>query len=161
MDVTGDELAGVVDLFGGLTRKQLAEALAELAFKRGHEHDPDAFADDIDAAVDSYRLVEVEPSELTGEPATDEPVLVVGPAAFPDLPEMAADLVHILDAPEREIDRETVGDIAAQRYRAEVDSAIDAGDRSRCEQLLEVSYDVEAWAPGELGAERERLNDAT
>jgi hypothetical protein len=169
MDVTGDELAGVVDLFGGLTEDQLARALAELAFKQGDEHDPSTFEDDIEDAVADYRLVELDPAELDADDrdaanldsAADDPILVVGPAALPRLPESASDLQHILDAPQREIPSRIAGERAADRFRQEAATAIDDGDQSRVATLLDVSYDIEAWAPVDLAAERERLNDLT
>ena len=51
MDVSGDELAGVADLFGGLTRAELGQALVELAFRDGADRERQDFADDIDAAL--------------------------------------------------------------------------------------------------------------
>ena len=160
MHVTGDELAGVVELFGGLTRAQLAEGLAELAFKQGEEHDPAAFEADIEAAVADYRLVELDPDAGDGEADSDEPLLVVGPAALPAVPEGAPDLRHILDAPERDIDRQTAGERAAERFRQEAATAVDDADQPRVQTLVDVSYDIEAWAPVDLSAERDRLHDA-
>lgn len=166
MDLTGDELAGVVDLFGGLTREQLARGLAELAFKQGEEHDPSAFEADIEQAVADYQLVELDPAELAAESAagdiereSEEPLLVVGPAALPALPEDASDLRHILDAPDLEIDRAIAGERAAERFRQEAATAVDEADASRVTFLVDVSYDIEAWAPVDLASERERLND--
>lgn len=166
MDLTGDGLAGVVDLFGGLTREQLARGLAELAFKQGEEHDPSAFEADIERAVADYQLVELDTVELDAEsaagglnPESDEPLLVVGPAALPTLPEDAADLRHILDAPDLDIERTIAGERAAERFRQEAATAVDEGDTSRVASLVDVSYDIEAWAPVDLAAEREQLND--
>ena len=149
MTATQDELAGVVDLFGGLTREELEGALVELAYKQGKEVDREAFADAIEASVDDYFLVRAE----TG----GEPLLVPGPVAFPALPENASDLPHILDIERREIDRERAGRAVRDRLSAEADGALAAGDEERAAQLLDVTYDLEAWAPVEAGGIRERL----
>ena len=139
MDLVPDDLAGVVDVFGALTRAELGQALAELAFKRGEDYDPEGFAADIDEA--------------------DE-VLVPGPMAFPNLPEGTTDLPHILDVDERETDREAVGRTAEERFRADAAAAVEADDDERIAGLLDVSYELEAWAPVDLSAARERLDAA-
>jgi hypothetical protein len=154
MELRGDELAGVADLFGGLTRDELGRALVELAYKRGEDCEPDAFAEDVTAALSSYHLVAFEP------PDRDEPLLVPGPVAFPALPEGATDLPHIMDVPDRPIDRDAVGVAAAERLRSEADGAIARGDADRIAELLDVSYEFEAWAPVDLGVAREQLDDA-
>jgi len=155
MDVTGDELAGVVELFGGLTRAELAQGLAELAFKQGEEYDPEAFEAVIDEAVAGYHLISLEPGDVED---TDAPVLVAGPAAFPELPEGARDLVHILDVEERGIDRETAGRRAAERFRADAAQALDAGDDDRIATLIDVSYELETWGGVDLADVRDRLD---
>ncbi|CCQ33252.1 hypothetical protein HLRTI_001883 [Halorhabdus tiamatea SARL4B] len=151
MDLSPDDIAGVVDLFGALPPATLRAALAELAFKRGEDHDPATFADDVAAAVESYHLL-----ELPGE----EPLLVVGPVAFPTLPEGARDLPHILDAPDRSIDRDRLATAAERRFRRDAGQAVAAGDPDRIETLLSVSYELEAWAPVDLAETRDRLDDA-
>jgi len=150
MNFTPDELAGVVDLFGALSPATLRQALAELAYKRGEDRDPASFADEIRAAIDSYHLLELE----------DESLLVVGPVAFPSLPEGARDLPHILDVEERSVDRERLATAAERRFRRDAGQAVAADDRERIERLLDVSYELEAWAPVELAETRERLDDA-
>jgi len=157
MDVTADELAGVVDLFGALTREELTEALAELAFKQGEGYEPDQFGGDIDAARATYQLVRVEDHAL-GEPA--DPVLVVGPTAFPDLPPDARDLLHILDIDGRAVDPEAATAAAVEAYRQDAATATAGGDTDRIEELLDVSYDIEAWADVDLGETRALLDDA-
>jgi len=157
MDLSGDELAGVVDLFGGLTRAELDRAVEELAFKRGVDHHPDALEAAVGDARESYHLVAV-PRETDGEPGADE-VLVAGPVAFPTLPEGAADLPHILDAPDRDVDRETAGEAAREQLRADALAAAKADDADRAAALLDVCYDLEAWAPVDTGEFRERLDD--
>lgn len=179
MDVSGDKLAGVVDLFDALTRTELCEALAELAFKAGEEHDPAAFDSAVDEALRSYHLVAVDDAGQVGgaEGTSDEggtsdgdassdgggsadPLLVPGPVAFPTLPEGATDLPHILDVPERSVAREAAGRAAEERFRADAASAVGAGDAERIATLLDVSYELEAWAPVDLDAARARLDAA-
>jgi len=152
MSHTTDELAGVVDLFGALTADELREALAELAFKRGEEVDSEAVTADIERAVADYHLVEIERG--------GETLLVAGPAAFPAVPEHGPDLPHIMDVPDRDLDREAVGVAVADRLRGESRTVAAAGDTDRAETLLDVSYDLEAWAPVEAGDVRETLDRA-
>jgi len=154
MEFSGDELAGVVDLFGALTPAELSEALAELAYRQDGEYDPEVFASDIEAAVESYHLV-----DLDGETAgTGESVLVAGPGAFPALPPGAEDLTHILDIDPREVDRATAGEAVLDRFREDAAAAVEAEDSERVEHLLDVSYELEAWADVDLAAEREHLD---
>jgi hypothetical protein len=143
--VNGDELAGVVDLFGALRREELRDALRELAFKRGDDFDSDAADADVEAAVRDYSLVAVD--------VDGDSVLAPGPVAFPELPRNATDLPHILDVDERDLDRETLA--AAVRDRLEADAADAEGERAR--YLVDVTYDAEAWAPVELEDVREQL----
>jgi len=149
---TTDELAGVVDLFGGLTRDELERALVELAFKQGKDVDREAFAAEIDRAVEDYSLVETE--------VESEILLVAGPVAFPTVPENGADLPHILDVPDREVDRERLGAAVAERLREDARTVAAAGDADRAETLLDVSYDLDAWAPVETDDVRETLDRA-
>jgi hypothetical protein len=154
MEFSGDDLAGVVDLFGALTRAELGEALAELAYKQGEAYDPDGFEGDIEAAIEGYHLVELD-AKTAG---TDSPVLVPGPGAFPALPDGAADLTHILDTDRRDIDRATAGEAVLGRFREDAATAVDAGDPHRVERLVDVSYELEAWADVDLSAERDHLD---
>ena len=156
MDLSADDIAGVVGLFGGLTRSELGEALAELAFKRGEDHDPAAFAEDIDAAVRSYHLIAIDPDGAS----LDTDLLVVGPVAFPALPDGATDLPHILDIETRSVDREKAARAAETRLRADASAAVDAGNDERIEELLDVSYELEAWGNVDLGTTRDRLDAA-
>jgi hypothetical protein len=154
-DVTPDGLAGVVDLFGGLTREELAAALAELAFKTGAEYDPEQFTDDIESALDSYHLVSLPPSDVTAD--VESPLLVAGPTAFPALPENARDLLHILDVSERSVDRERKVRRAAEQFRAEAAEALDDGDDDRVRELIDVSYELETWGAVDLSGVRDRM----
>jgi hypothetical protein len=156
-----DDLAGVVDLFGWLTRAELSRALSELAFKQRAEVDEDAIDAAIDLAVDEYALVPAPSEALSGDGEADqtaaETALAVGPAAFPTLPEGAEDLPHILDVPGREVDRETLADAVLERLREEAVEAIGEGDAERLETLADVTYDVEAWAPVDVDPVRTRI----
>ena len=51
-----DEVAGVVDLFGALSREEATMALSELAYRRGG----DAPEGDVDAALAAFALVAIE-----------------------------------------------------------------------------------------------------
>ena len=143
-----DDLAGVVDLFGALTRSELAEARSELAYRRGEDLREGA----VEEALEAFALVAFE--------RDGRELLAAGPAAFPTLPEGAEDLPHILDVDARDVDREAVGRAAEERLRAEAARAVADGDADRATELLDVSYDLEAWAPVSLDAVRERLDAA-
>jgi hypothetical protein len=150
MDLTADELAGVVDLFGGLTRAELDRALAELAFRAGGEDE--AVEADVAAARRDYYLLAVEYG--------GESVLVPGPVAFPALPEGATDLPHILDAEERAVPDEVLAERVRERLAADADAAMGEGDAERLATLVDVTYDAEAWAPVDLADVRVNLERA-
>ena len=173
MDVTADELAGVVDLFGGLTRAELERALSEAAFRAdGSGVDEAALEDAVEDALESFALVAYEPDgahvESAGSEAgngrpdgvSESELLVAGPTAFPTVPDTAEDVPHILDVEPRRPDRDALGETVRERFVADVTAAVDAGDADRCERLLDVSYDLEAWAPIDLATERDRLAEA-
>ena len=157
-----DDLAGVVDLFGALTREELSDALSELAFKARAEVDDDAIAAAIDAGLAEYYLVEAPDAMVSGGETTANGTtyLAVGPAAFPSLPPNAEDLPHILDVGDRTVDREAVAERVLDRLREEADAAVAAGETERMEDLLDVTYDVELWAPVDAAAVQETLHDA-
>jgi hypothetical protein len=159
---TFDELAGVVDLFGALTDDELVGALGELAFKQGQSAVGDSIADAVDAAVDAYYLVAFDPEANDVDPphAGDDRLLLPGPRAFPTLPPDAEDLPHILDVERRTVDREAVAEQVGTRFQAEAADAIDDGDSAHVAELLDVSYDMEAWGPVAVQATRARLDDA-
>lgn len=150
--VDGDDLAGVVDLFGGLNRAELDRALSELAFKQGVDPPED---DVVEAAIADYALV-----SCGGEDVREESFLVPGPVAFPRLPEGGSDLPHILDVEERAVDREQIARRVERRFRGEVARAVAEEDSERIERLQDVSYDLEAWGPVDLDRLRERLDVA-
>lgn len=152
---TYDELAGVVDLFGALTRDELHRALDELAYKQGKDTDELALSTAVEDAVTEYYLV-----EYTEERDSEATLLTVGPVAFPTLPPNAEDLPHILDVERREIDRETLGEQVHERLLGDAARAVHAGDGERIDHLLDVSYDLEAWAPVDVADARARLDEA-
>ena len=155
MGDTTDELAGVVDLFGALSYDELEQALVELAFKQGQNVKRDAFAAEIERAVADYYVVELDRGTESQDTGT---LLVAGPTAFPTVPENGADLPHIMDVPDRDIDREGLGESVAERLREESKTVAAAGDDERAQYLLDVSYDLEAWAPVETGDVRTTLD---
>lgn len=154
MELTADELAGVVDVFDALTRAELATALSELAFKRATDVEkPD---DAIDDAVASYHLVGFDYG--TGD--TGERVFVPGPTAFPAIPEGADDLPHIMDVPDRDVDREQLTAAVAERFREECVVAVRSDNEAFVDRLLDVSYELEAWGSVDVSGAREQLVEA-
>jgi hypothetical protein len=161
-----DDLAGVVDLFAWLTREELSRAFAELAFKRRTTLDEDAIDEAIDVAVAEYALVPAPPGAVSvvgDEGDADGPAddggdaLAVGPAAFPSLPDGAADLPHILDVPDRAVDRAVLSEAVHERLSTDAVAAITEGDTARLEVLADVTYDIETWAPVDAAPIRERI----
>lgn len=157
MELTPDELAGVVDVVGSVTREELVQACEELAFKRGVAVDEETVESAIEAALSTYHLVVVADHDA----GISEPLVVVGPAAFPALVEGAEDLPHILDVPDRDPASEAVAAAAEQRFREDAAEAVRAGEDARIRELLDVSYDLEAWGPVELASARGLLDEAT
>ncbi|WP_435152713.1 DUF7109 family protein [Haladaptatus sp. DFWS20] len=154
MSKTKDELAGVVDLFDALSRDELAQALTELAYKQGKVVDESTFESVIEDAVQDFYLVEAESDgNADGDDAT---VLVPGPVAFPTLPENGEDLPHIMDVPERSVNRERIGERVKSHLQREAKNA----DGERAGHLLDVSYDLEAWAPVSADDVRDRLDES-
>ncbi|RRJ30881.1 DUF7109 family protein [Halocatena pleomorpha] len=145
LECSADELAGIVDLFGVLTRDELDDALAELAFRRG-EDPPDRAI--IDSAVASYHLVEYNRG------------LAVGPTAFPTIPTGATDLPHIMSIEARSIDRERLARSVEKRFRGETARAVDAAAERQIAHLRDVSYDLETWGAVDLTRVRDRLPDS-
>jgi hypothetical protein len=148
MDTTGDELAGIVDLFGALAHEELVAALSELAFRRGEEPDEADLAATVDDAVDRFYLVPVDDR------------LVAGPAAFPELPDGAEDLPHILDVDRRQVDRAAAAEAAETRFRKVTAEVVEDDDPERLRDLLDVSYDLEAWGAADVGDARDTIDSA-
>jgi hypothetical protein len=161
---TYDELAGVVDLFGALTRDELHRALDELAYKQGQDTDAAALGEAVEDAVREYYLVEYEPSGADGSAGDgddgEDTLLTVGPVAFPMLPPNAEDLPHIMDVERRAVDRDALGEQVHGRLLGDAARAVNDEDDERVAHLLDVSYDLEAWAPVEVDAARARLDEA-
>lgn len=150
MNLDADELAGIVDLFGLLGRDDVVDAMREIAFRRGDTFDEETAAATIDEAVADFVLVQFE--------LDDEPVLVSGPTAFPMLPEGAEDLPHILDAERRDVDRSV---LAAPIRNRLTRAAMSVSDPIRAQELIDVTYDAEAWTEVDLEDVRKRLADVT
>lgn len=152
MDLDQDDLAGVLDLFGGLTSDELDRALEEMAFRAGDSEDVPG-TDLLTAAVDDFVVVEVDRDDgMTW--------YFPGPTAFPTVPEAAEDLPQILDIDRRSIERSALGRAAVQRFRAEAARAVDEGDEDRMAALVDLSYEIEAWAPVDVSSVRDRLDEA-
>lgn len=146
MDLDADDLAGIVDLFGLLPRADLRTAVRELAFRHDTEVDADAVESAIDDAVAEFVLIQFD--------LDDETVLVPGPTAFPAMPEGAEDLPHILDTERRTVDRSVLATPIRNRLE---EAAATVSDPEAAADLLEVTYDAEAWTTVELDDVRERL----
>ncbi|AHF98751.1 hypothetical protein HALLA_07665 [Halostagnicola larsenii XH-48] len=164
MDATADELAGVVDLFGGLSRDELERALSEAAFRAdGSSIDEHALSEAIDDGLESFTLLECPAERVTTDETALDPettFLVSGPAAFPTVPEYAEDVPHILDIDRRRFDRGVLGRAARERFTDAVEAALDGEtDDDRLRDLLEVSYDIETWGPVELSDERAHIEE--
>lgn len=155
MRLPPDELAGITDLFGALSRVELAQAVEELAFRRGEQFEEAAHEEAVETALETYRLVSVEKTT-----ANSSEWLTPGPTAFPSVPEHGDDLPHILDVERRSVDRKTAGRAAEQRLRSEAAQAVAAGDEERIVALLDVTYDLEAWAPVDVESVRTHLDRA-
>jgi hypothetical protein len=148
------ELAGITELFGALTRSELRRAASELCYRRGVDVDDDPLDVAIDRALSSFALL-AAPGAV--ESAPDGVPLLAGPAAFPTLPDHAEDLPHILDAEERETDREAARNAAVGQLRTAIDATLDDADPSTAERLLELCYDLETWGAVDLDEECSRL----
>ncbi|MFW6265816.1 MAG: DUF7109 family protein [Halanaeroarchaeum sp.] len=146
MNPDADELAGIVDLFGLLPRSALVDAVRELAFRRDVSFDAARTEAAIDDAVASFALIQFE--------YEGESVLVPGPTAFPVLPDGAEDLPHILDADRRDVDRSVLADPVRDRLTR---AARRVRDAERAQELIDVTYDAEAWTDVDLGDVRDRL----
>jgi hypothetical protein len=169
-----DELAGVVDLFGALSPPEVTAALAELAYRQRGAVDDDRLAslaaEAVAWAVERYYLVEYAPgdgvdaaAERAGADADDaetDPLVTVGPVAFPTLPDEAEDLPHILEFETRSVSRDSLARAVETRLRGDAARAVVAADEARIQHLFDVTYDLEAWASVDVREVRERLEDA-
>lgn len=146
MDLTHDDVAGIVDLFGALPESELRRGIDELAFRQGEDLDSTAVQDLIDAAKRDFSLAEIR--------IDDETMLVSGPSAFSTLPDGAEDLPHILDVPRRSPSQEKLEAAVRKRLASE---AAAVTNPERAAELVDVTYDAEAWAGIDLKDVRQRL----
>jgi hypothetical protein len=146
MELSGDDLAGIVDQFGALTRSELGRAIREAAFRAGADLDAETIETWVEDAETEFSLLTVD---LGGDP-----VLVAGPRAFPTVPEAATDLPHVLDVEPRQVPAEAL-ETGLRNRLAERTAAIEDPDRAH--ELIDVTYDAEAWADIDLEDVRERL----
>jgi hypothetical protein len=149
-----DELAGIVELFGALTRNELRRAASELCYRRGVDVDDEPLDASIDRALSEFVL-------LAAPGVTDEPLeavpIVAGPAAFPAHPEHAEDLPHILDVEPRAVDRATARDVAVNQFQGAIEIALESKSGANLDGLLELCFDLETWGAVSLDVERDRL----
>ncbi len=150
MEPDPDELAGVADLFGGLSRAELSTAFEHLAARAGTSFDEDSLLALIDEAVTDYFLVALEHDGAT--------VLAPGPRALPSLPERGEDLPHMMEIEQRQIDSLTVAKATEQRIRTDAAQAIAADDAERAELLIDACYEVEAWGAVDTSDIRSELD---
>lgn len=146
--IDSDAVAGIVDMFGALSREELTTALSEFAFRRGSDVEASAA---IESAIESFSLVAFTPE------SGDEQLLAAGPTAFPSVPDGAEDLPHILEVEPRTVDRTVVGREAERRLRRKAAGAIEDGDPGRAATLVDASYELEAWGPVDLEEIRTQL----
>ncbi|MFW6384923.1 MAG: DUF7109 family protein [Halodesulfurarchaeum sp.] len=146
MDLTHDDVAGIVDLFGALSESDLRRGIEELAFRQGEKPDSDAVRDLIDGAKADFSLAEIR--------IDDERVLASGPTAFSTLPDGAEDLPHILDVERRSPSPKALETAVRKRLATE---AATISEPERAAELVDVTYDAEAWAGIDLKDVRERL----
>ncbi len=151
MDPSADELAGVADLFGGLSLDEFERAFENLAARQGEPFDAEEVAAKVRAATDAYFLIEVD--------GDGEPIYAPGPAALPRLPDHGDDLPHMMELEPRSIDRAMVGRAVEERLRADAAAAVADGDRDRMQKLLDVAYEVDAWGVDTTEL-RDRLSEA-
>lgn len=161
MEPSPDELAGIVDGFGGLTRTELRAAIEDLTARSGDVLDREAIENGIEAALADYYLVELDPTTAL-EDAIDggsEPVLIPGPAALPELPDGGEDLPYLVEIEPRTVDRGAAAESIASRLRSDAAAATAADDVDRARTLLDVCYEVEAWGPVALDETKADLAD--
>lgn len=152
MEITPDELAGIVDLFGGLSEAELLTALEDLAARTGESYDPEQWTRAVDEALDDYYLVRV--------PCDQRAIIVPGPVSLPALPEHGDDLPHILDVDRRRPDPSVIGRSVEKRLRGDAARAINEQDRHLAERLLDICYEVDTWGSVDTTEIRTALNDS-
>ncbi len=148
MELSGDELAGIVDQFGALPPPELRRAISEAAFRAGADLEMETVESWIDEALGEFSLLSVEKS--------GESLLVPGPRAFPEVPEPAADLTHVLDVESRSVPGEAL-EMGLRNRLGEAAAHIEDPDRAN--ELIDITYDAEAWAGIDLSDVRDRLSE--
>lgn len=148
MDISLDEIAGILQLFGGLTRSELEQAMSEVAFRLDESTPPSSWLDDRLATAQTRGIIVRDESK-------DPALYVPGPAAFPTAPTGSEDLPHILDIDSRSIDREA---IAAQLQDEITDEVDPSTADERISTLIDLSYDIETWAGVDAEALRSTLD---
>lgn len=151
MEPDPDELAGAVDLFGGLTRDELRRGFEDLAAREGESFDPRELDNEVDRAVEEFYLVEVS--------VEGGAVLAAGPTALPRLPAGGEDLPHLLSVDERAVKHEAIAGAVSNRLEADAERAVDEDDTELAVRLLDVCYEAEAWGSIDTGTIRERLDN--
>ena len=146
MELSGDELAGIVDQFGALSPPELRRAIGEAAFRAGEDLADGTVEGWIEDAVTEFSLLSVE---IEGET-----LLVPGPRAFPTVPDPATDLPHVLEVETRTVPAAAL-ETGLRTRLAEKAARIDDPDTAH--ELIDVTYDAEAWAGIELADVRNRL----
>ena len=146
MELSGDELAGIADQFDALPPAAMRRAIRETAFRAGEEVADERIESWIDDALAEFTLLEIE---LDGEP-----YVVPGPRSFPTVPDAASDLVHVLDVEPRAVPGEAL-ETGVRKSLANAAEEIE--DPVRAQDLLDVTYDAEAWVGTDLSDVRTRL----
>lgn len=159
MDPTPDELAGVVDMFGALTRSELHQAFEDLTARTGARYDAGKLDDQIDTALHEYYLVEIRQDAVEEPlPGDDDPLFAPGPVALPTIPDFGEDLPHIMSISPRSIQPAVLGRAAEQRLRSDAARAVADGDEEWIRDLMDTCFDLEAWAGVNTDQIRDRLS---
>lgn len=147
MKLTLDELAGAVDLFGGLTREELIQGCEDICARSGEVIDFEFINDKIENAIKKYYLVELKERGL----------LVIGPVALPKLPEGGEDLPHLIQVENRLINKKEIEKIVFERMEEEIKVNSFEEDLESLERLLDICYDIEIWSSGGIEEARKAL----
>lgn len=150
MELSGDELAGIVDQFGALRPSTLRRAIHEAAFRAGEDLEQETIQTWIDEAHAKFTLLSVE--------LDDGEYVVPGPRAFPTVPAEATDLPHVLDVDSVQVPGDAIETGVRNKLAA---AASGVEDPDRVEELIDVTYDAEAWAGTDLADVRDRLQAIT
>jgi hypothetical protein len=147
MKLTLDELAGAVDLFGGLTRDELIQGCEDICARSGEVIDFELMDEKIENAIEKYYLIELKERGL----------LVIGPVALPKLPEGGEDLPHLIQVENRSIDKKEIEKVVFERIEEEIKNNSLEEDLESLEILLDICYDIEIWSSGGMEETRKVL----